>query len=254
MADTDDLIDRLFARHVATCLANQLAFADLVGEQPWSVDLGSGICTFGPQHRYPLQLLATVAEASNSWLWAWANPSPDIRPELTESSRKLHANAGRDGFGWLGEPEIDLAAVPEFTLLCVSCGLLGGATFYRGPYDGGALLFLPQGVPKRPLDEERIITVLSEVISNFPLDHLSVVKGLMRDQGFELRKRDDTVIAKAADGRALELSFDPQGRITNMSATIDGDARASRATTDGATTPPPPRPKPRTTRRRRRRG
>jgi hypothetical protein len=74
--------DDLFAQHVATAMARQVALADLIGERNWSVDLSAGHATFGDDLRFAIQLLGTESQGDGTWLWAWANAESNLPPAL----------------------------------------------------------------------------------------------------------------------------------------------------------------------------
>lgn len=54
-----------------------------------SVDVPDGRVDFGRGRTYPIQIVGSESAADGSWLWAWANPSPNLRDELLQSARRL---------------------------------------------------------------------------------------------------------------------------------------------------------------------
>jgi len=52
-----------FSRHVGSAFARQLAFADLLGDRNWSLNVPSGIATFGDDMRHSL------ARSENNSVW-----------------------------------------------------------------------------------------------------------------------------------------------------------------------------------------
>jgi len=67
-------LHRLFSVHAASVLERQLRLGTLIGDQhQWTFDMASGRLQFNEQHSFPVQLLGSESEESNTWLWAWAN-------------------------------------------------------------------------------------------------------------------------------------------------------------------------------------
>jgi len=70
-------------------------------------------------------------------------------------------------------------------------------------------------VPQHPVTPERAVTVISQTISAFPVDHRPAVVAFFEQQG---RPVDQTGEAVTAGG--LRVTFDNLGRIAQMSGTI----------------------------------
>ncbi|MDS9993261.1 hypothetical protein PNQ69_10775 [Xanthomonas sp. A2111] len=92
------------ARHIGSAYARQLALADVLAERRWQVDLGEGRVHFGEDLSFPLQLLGTAAEASASWLWAWANTASHLPPALLADAAALRAYGEHEGIEELVAP------------------------------------------------------------------------------------------------------------------------------------------------------
>src|SRR5258707_74309 len=139
----------LFDQHGALAYEKQRHLADVVGDRSWRFDLSTGLLTFDDL-RLPIQMLGTVSESSDTWLWAWANLASNIPNRLLEACTALQAIGRELKVLELTEPELYVERYSRGHLLAmVATGLLEGAAYYRGPYDGGAAFFL---IPKLPGD------------------------------------------------------------------------------------------------------
>jgi hypothetical protein len=127
-----------FARHVASATARQLALGDGLEDRPWAVEIRAGTAPFG-ELTFAIQLLGTEAEGDNSWLWAWANDGSSLPEPILLSSRRLRAIGETRGPKLLATPALSLMEWSGHQIAMVCTGLLGTASYYRGPYDGGAL-------------------------------------------------------------------------------------------------------------------
>jgi len=62
---------------------------DPVAGLDWSFDPAAGTLKFGSRYTWSVQFLGTEAAASNTWLWAWGNPSCAGYPRLLGAARAL---------------------------------------------------------------------------------------------------------------------------------------------------------------------
>ncbi|WP_155370984.1 DUF6882 domain-containing protein [Catellatospora vulcania] len=214
--------DQLFAEHVATGLARQLALGDLIGARGWQLDLAGGTVTFGDDLRYRVQLLGTESHDEGSWLWAWANEASNLPPALLQLCGWLREFGDRQGIAELTEPSFALERADGHRLALLASGLTGRC-YYRGPYAGGAVFFHLDDAPAQitsPVRPERALSVLGQVIQSFPVDHRVAVESFLRQQSWRLDPAPHAVTAHHPDGSTLRVDFDALGRVSNMSGTV----------------------------------
>ena len=214
--------DRLFAEHVGTGLARQLALADLLGERDWQLDVPDGTVTFGNDLRYRVQLLGTESHDDGTWLWAWANEASNLPPALLHLAGWLREYGHRQQVAELTEPTYPLRRADGHRLALLASGLTGRC-YYRGPYDGGAVFFHLDDAPPQitaPVRPERVPTVLAQVLQSFPVEHRVTVEAFLHQQGWRLDRAPMSVTAQSQDGSVLRVDFDAMGRVSNMSGTV----------------------------------
>ncbi|WP_247686174.1 DUF6882 domain-containing protein [Micromonospora sp. C31] len=178
-------LDRLFAEHVATGLARQMALGDVIGERGWQLDLTRGTVTVCDDLRYHVQLLGTESDEAGNWLWAWANEASEIPPALLRLSGWLREYGHRHEVAELTEPTFALRRADGHRLALLASGLTGRC-YYRGPYPGGAVFFRLDDAPPQitvPIRPERVPSVLGQVIQSFPVDHRIAVDSFLRGNG-----------------------------------------------------------------------
>lgn len=214
----------LLSQHVGLAFARQLALADLLeNQQSFNVDIRQGVCTFGNDLRFPIQILGSEAEDSDTWLWAWANEASNLPPALLHSCNSLKELGAKHGIRELTERQFPLEVTNGHTLSMIASGVDGNCCYYRGPFPGGALFVLLKNVPAellRPIRCERVITVLGEAISNFEVDHRLMAESFLKSQGFALQPSDGKLIA-TREPDMIVLAFDELGRIAGIDGKIE---------------------------------
>ena len=130
-----------FCWHAAPSFEKQLYFWDLVGQVNWQFDMDRGLLSFG-DHKWRIQILGT--ESDKSWLWAWANDTSQVSPELLRAVTAVRIRGQLQNIPEFTEPEHSLDVVDGHTLAMIASGLCQANAYYRAPYDRGALFMLIQ--------------------------------------------------------------------------------------------------------------
>ncbi|MBP0581977.1 hypothetical protein J8I29_21795 [Labrys sp. LIt4] len=217
-------LNDLFSAEAGSAFARQLALGDLVGDRPWSVDIGRGEIAFGSDLSFPIQVLGTCSEQDNSWLWAWANQQSDLPASVLAASLRIRDIGRQRGIGEFVEPKFMLGTVTDHMLAMLCGALLDRSCYYRASYQGGAVFLLLDNLPasiRAPVAPERVNTVLMQVVSNFELDHRIMAENFLRQQGFALKAEPAQLSAtREADGAEVTLAFDAQRRIAKVEGII----------------------------------
>jgi len=227
-ADTGSpqLIDLLSA-YLGPSRQRQLAFGEqVVRERDWNVDFSEGAIYFGDD-KYPAQLLGTQSDISDTWLWGFENPSDALKaaaansrrvydlckvaPEL--ASRKLDVTELVNGHNIAS---IAAASSPDRTC------------YYRCPYDGGAAFVTVGNIPESvfaPTDPTQTLSIIMDLISQFPLSHRILVKSLLAANCGQVEDNPESIIGHYPDGQSLIASFDAQGRLTSIQTDSSDESR-----------------------------
>lgn len=217
----------LFSSLAGSAMARQMQLADFLGDRGWSVDLTAGEATFGTDLRYPIQLLGTESHLNDTWLWAWANPS-DLPTTLLEAAEQLRDYGQQQSVMELSQANLDLAVANGHQLSMVASGLVRKTCYFRGPYENGALYFLIFGLPAELFQRspvERVCTALMQVLESFEhLDHRIAAETFLQEQGFALSTIGDCLHAVRDDASTIDLTFESEGRITEVKGMIPGPA------------------------------
>jgi Family of unknown function (DUF6882) len=212
------------AQHVIAAMSRQLALADLIGSRSWEVDIQAGTVRFGSDLSYGIQLLGTESEQDRSWLWAWANTQSNLPPAVLQAAGWLRGYGQQSAIAELVEPMFSLDRADGHQLALLASGLTGRC-YYRGPYEGGALFFLLEGVPAEvlaPARPERAVMAITQVLQAFPVDHRTAVQSFLHQQGWRVEEAVDSVTGRHPDGLVLRAVLDQRGRITSLSGDWHG--------------------------------
>ena len=242
----------LCARHAALSREKQQALAGALGDGPWRVSLGDGTISLdGGRLVFPIQVLGTQAEGSNTWLWAWANEASNLPPGLLESANRLRQVGMEEGAAELAEPQLGLGYPddrPWFDghyLAMAASGLCQADCYYRAPYEGGALFVLlkaPQVRTRAPQDARRMAMVLVELLgtpAGAVLDHKTVVLSYARQKGYAVNDAREQVTCTGPAEEKLVAAFDAAGLMTQLTVdgTADGMARRDPSAGEGGKKP-----------------
>ena len=204
-------------------MARQLALGDFIGRRPWQLDLAVGTVTFGDLGDFPIQILGTESNKDLSWLWAWANTASGFPPALLERVNALKQRGIDEDIPELTAPGGPLTGGEGHTFSILASGLTERVAYYRGPYDGGAVYMLVEGLPDSVFavpDAPRAIQVINHVVSNYKIAHRPMLESLFEHYGWHLSPGETSLTVSSPTGDALTIRFDELGRIGGMDAAV----------------------------------
>jgi len=211
----------LFDRHAAASWDKQQALAALVGKHSWQLDTENGIITFNDRLKFPVQVLGTESDVSNSWLWAWANKVTPLPPKFLASANELRGLGEREGITELAQSQISRDKVNGHYLSLVASGVCKADCYYRGPYDNGAVFVLiaaPQVGQSMDDSPAHLASMFSQVISSFELNHRSALRSYLEFKRYSVRETPTSLTGGSSRGGELKATFDGAGRLTDLEA------------------------------------
>ena len=199
------------SRYIGVAFAQQCTFEQFLGDADWHLNLDVGAVTFGELGTFSVQLLGSVSESQNTWLWAWANQSPGILPAATAHANELRGAVALPEFQ---RPVVSLSEATGHELAMTVSGLAGGIPYFRGPFPGGAVYFLVTGLPfGGPPDPASLPELVADLLVAFPkVNARLAVEGLLEDIGIAVTRDGDRVSARSATG-VLEFEFDGEALV-----------------------------------------
>lgn len=215
----------LFTRHAVLSYDKQCVLEAVLGKDcQWQFEMETGRLTLG-SHEFPAQLLGTVSESSNTWLWAWANQQSGIPANLLTDANRLRDFGQRHGIPEFTEPKLGLDRIDPAHLAMVASGLCKSDLFYQGGYEGGAALMLataPALKKKADHSVPHVIRVFLEFVQNVQIDHRRALLSYLEQKGYKAQAAENKIRATAPNGDPLEATLDDLGRVTNLSARASG--------------------------------
>ena len=180
--------------YIATAFARQLALEEFLGKHYWSVDIDAATVDFGNGKTYPIQLLGTESESQRNWLWAWANQYNDLPDRILQACNRIRTFGKKNKIAELTDPSVPLSVANGHMLALLSAGVIGNCCYYRGPYKGGGALFFLVSTPPAPVFAPitlvRAVTTISQVVSQFDVNHRLMVEHFLDAQGFAITQSD----------------------------------------------------------------
>lgn len=214
------------SHHVASSALKQQRFADLLeenGNPNWAADMQIGQATFGKAGSFPLQIVGTESEGGGSWMWGWANEQSGLNPQLLQVANKLRALGESEGVAEFSAPTLPLRPNLGHELSLIAVGACGADSYYRGPYDGGALYFTLTGLPlatRAPLSSGAEVNLLAQTIGLYDVDHQTMVRSFFMEQKYAVEESGNSLTATRTNGEQIVVAFDEQGRIGNLETTM----------------------------------
>ena len=201
----------------------QMDFAERVGDRPWSADTSQGLILFGDDLRFRMQVLGSYSFQSGTWQWIWANTQAEVAPAYTEVARQLLGFGNAQQLALFTQPRSPLREEDLHTIGLIAAGADESAGYYLGNYGDGILLALidpGQGLPVAPTSKpERVLSVVPQLISQFELDHRSLLRHYLPAKGFTLQESGGQITAQQG-ATSLTAKFDDQGRLSGLTGNL----------------------------------
>ena len=218
-AEPDASVMDLLIDHGLAAYERQLVFGERVGDPAWSLDQGRGVLVLGDSLELPTQFLGSESERTNTWLWAWANPT--VEPRLAERAESVRSIGHERGITALTDAQIDLDRVGGAHFLAMATtGALGANAYYRCPYEGGAafvMIELPEDMRPSGDLSLRIVDYVAKAIADLPmLNSRRAIEGYLSDIG--AAARDIPGGLRVIDGPTIR--FDDLGRVEALDANV----------------------------------
>jgi hypothetical protein len=212
----------LFLQHIGRSWDKQKALGDLIkGSGRWDYDQRTATLKFSNSYTFKIQMVGTESTISNTWLWTWANTGSPTPLAMMHASLVARDFGEKNDVAELVTPKLLLSnEVNGGTLLMVVCGIYGGDSFYRGPYDNGAMFMLIKD-PKYPQLEHhpihRVVEIFPQLLGYVPIkEQRTALYYYLQSYDLSPQADGEALVAHHSDGLSLRATFDHRERLINL--------------------------------------
>jgi hypothetical protein len=212
-------IEELMEQFGAIGLEKQSYVADIVGNNSWNFDMGSGTIKFGQDLTFPIQILGTISHSSQTWLWAWANDKSGIPQHLTEESRKMKEYGDKNGIQLLSDSKSPADIDDLHMLGCIASGIFQSSCYYIADYGQGAMLVTIKAEEFDKIKKDnhlKTLTIFPQLTSSFEINnHKKAFKNYLMLKGYSV-SGEGTTVKGSKNGNVITGQFDDSNRLTSL--------------------------------------
>ncbi|MCL2784836.1 MAG: hypothetical protein FWD55_05255 [Propionibacteriaceae bacterium] len=231
MSNDHSLLNSWAGAHTALLVEGQSILAGLIGSTSpdWELNLASGLITLN-ETRLQFGLLGSVDD-KNNWLWSWANPDMDRHATAIARVIPLKTFGAETGLWEFSQPSfsmdsvIDLGMTPGATIAMVACPQIMGTAVFSGS-TGDTRLYTVITDPRLSLEAPSAFTAQKYIQAGIAYGvgvHKDIVTVYAGAHQLGVEEVQDKVTLQFLDGSRLEIQFDWQGSILQMSEVLSSD-------------------------------
>lgn len=172
-----------------------------------------------------IQVFGSWCRETSTFLWGWANPSPDWSDECKRLSKQVRELGETQDVSLFKERKHSMAKRETFNMLVALCGYFDEAhAIHEVIHQKGSLyVFITDTqVELPPPSTLRLTRVIIQAIGMWPLNHKLALETYATQRGFQLTKNGLTWKMSLASGAGCEIALDEMGRINSIGATARG--------------------------------
>lgn len=222
---------QLLDKHLLESMYKQCHLESVVEGRTWSLCLDPaqpekyGKLCFGEDLAFECQLLGSESFQSNTWQWAWANPT--IPSDLAQAANSLRfPQTGRETQHEFTEPQLPLSTVSGHQIAAVVTGMIGAPAYYSGPTGGGAgRIYMaitdpnfPARTPETSGDVLRLLRCIGQALDTGWLSTpAAAVDAFVRRHGAEALQDGGYTFP---GGGAVKMEVDEEGRLRSITSNL----------------------------------
>jgi len=214
-------IQELLELNVGISSEKQLIFGDIIGSNPWNLDLNKGSIKFG-ELEFPIQIIGSFSFGNSSWMWGWANSQSGFTENLLIQSNKLKEFGVKNNIKDLIEGHFTVEKGFEHKIGLIASGLFNSKSYYCANYGKGTLVVTMDDDKIPDIDKNRLEKVLisfPQLISGINLNHKNAFKNYLIDREIKL-KISENKIEGLRNNEILIAEFDEFDRLKSLKADL----------------------------------
>lgn len=208
----------LIERFGGIAFDKQIDLGEVIGDNNWNIDMTKGEISFGANLVFPIQVLGTFSHSSETWLWSWANSKSGIPRNLTQQAEQLKKYGEDNGIDLLKNSAFDASNDDLHLIGLIASGMFNSSGYYIADYGQGAMVVTIKSdkVDKiRKDNHHRILTVFSQLISLFEMNHNSALTNYLTAKNYDISENGTKLIA-TKNGNTITAEFDELSRLTKL--------------------------------------
>lgn len=139
----------LVHEHALMGLARGEAFRDWLGGAKWTIDVANAALTVEGRGTFPIRVVGTFSNESNTFLWSWANEAITACAPKLYALERLEWASKQQGLAPFVERKLARDWVRHEELVAVLSDQTG-LPWFQAPYGAGDALVLVEGVAVEP--------------------------------------------------------------------------------------------------------
>lgn len=203
----------------AIALDKQRNLFEVTGGLSWNVDMTKEEITFGDNLVFPMQVLGSFSNSSETWLWLWENKAGGYPESVMQQALSLKKYGE--------ENNIDLLTVGQFDATQNDLHLIGmiatitfnSSGYYLGNYGQGIMVLTIKDDSIDQIESEelaRILTVFPEFISTFEIqNHKNAFTNYLSQKGYSISTNGNEIKAEK-DRNVINAVFNENNLLISL--------------------------------------
>ncbi|WP_316738239.1 DUF6882 domain-containing protein [Pedobacter aquatilis] len=208
----------LIERFGGIAFDKQIAIADAIGANSWSLDMINEKINFGDAVEFSFKILGSFSRTTGTWLWAWANTAVEESDESLLHANKLKAYGEENDVDFLKLDSFEASNIDLHLIGLTASGFLKTTGYYIADYGTGAMVFTIQNdeiLTKEEIGCEKIETVFNQLINDFDVSQRFALKFYLMEKGYEVTEIGNNLTA-THNAKTIFAEFDNENNLTKL--------------------------------------
>ena len=203
----------------AAALEKQRNLYEITGDLSWNVDMDKEEITFGEHLTFPMQVLGSFSNSSETWLWIWDNKAGGYAESVMKQALLLKQYGEENNIDLLTVGKFDAVENDLHLIGMIAVEMFNGSGYYLGNYGQGTMvLTIKSDLIDRVESEEfsRILTILPDLFSTFEIqNHKNAFTNYLTQKGYKLTSNENEIKAEKNES-VINAVFNEDNLLTKL--------------------------------------
>ncbi len=215
-------MNKYLNQHIFMSTMKQAFFMSEYGNMSWDYTQKTRELIFNRKHKFKTQLLGTYSKEANTWLWGWANQTPNMNSDAIKYAQKLKEWGINKNVKEFIEPELFASKESNPDLISLlAIGLINAESYYCGSHEHGRIYLIVESESKYTppkITNNHFTNHITNVISQIPItSHRDAVVGFCNSLGWKGKMENNIIrITNPAESGEIAIEIDEKQRITSI--------------------------------------